>query len=230
MDSENAPLLLNHDELEVNVTHANPNAGRSQPQTQAQQHLCSRCACEVDSDSYKITPRHILIFAAIVWCLTIFSLLVGHMAVGERPKFTTVFVTIWTFVTLPILLVLLIMGHRRHSRHKLGRTVTQIRVLCALAVSWLLLVTGLITLNANPSSTCGWWNRGDCRKLLTAAHAFSWILIVTLFSAAYATYRRAVSLHGTAMVLPPPPPMVPAWRLSGVADNEGPMSEGNLKI
>jgi hypothetical protein len=50
-----------------------------------------------------------------------------------------------------------------------------------------------------------------------------------VFSAAYATYRRAVAVHGTELVRPPPPPMVPAWRLSGVADNET-ISEGVLKI
>jgi len=233
MDSENAPLLLNDEAAEVHIPHANQsNAGRSQVP-----HLCSRCSNELDTHSYKITLRHILLFVAIVFCVTIFSLLVGHMAVGKRPTVVSVFVAIWTHVTLAVLVLLLCFGRRRHAHRKLGRTVTQIRVLCALAVSWLFLMGGMIALNTDPDSMCGWWNRGgwwndrgDCRKLFSAAHAFCWILIVTLFSAAYATYRRAVTMHGTAMVLPPPPPMVPAWQLSGVADTEGAISEGALKI
>lgn len=98
MDPENAPLLLD-DENEINHTqaHANqPSAGRSQAQ-----HLCSRCENGLDSQSFKTTPRHLLIFgnasrlatavlpgggsneltAAILFCIIIFSLFVGHMAV-----------------------------------------------------------------------------------------------------------------------------------------------------
>ncbi|KAJ7792415.1 hypothetical protein B0H14DRAFT_2931411 [Mycena olivaceomarginata] len=154
------------------------------------------------------------------------------MAVGEKPNVITVFATIWTHVTIGVLFLLLWLGRRCYSHHRLGRTVTQIHVLCALAVSWLFLMAGIITLNTNTNSMCGWhwYNRSDCRRLFYAAHAFSWILIITLFSAAYATYRRAVAVHGTELVRPPPPPMVPAWRLSGVADNERPTSEGALKI
>ncbi|KAJ7359208.1 hypothetical protein DFH08DRAFT_845407 [Mycena albidolilacea] len=242
MDSENAPLLLD-DENETNhiQAHANqPSAGRSQAQ-----HLCSRCENELDSQSFKTTPRHLLIFAAILFCIIIFSLFVGHMAVEptamyfrngrafyvpaeKRANVITVFAAIWTQGTLGVLLLLLCMGRRRHSHHKLSRTVTQIRVLCALAVSWLFLMAGIVTLHTSTGSRCGW--NGDCQRLFFAAHAFSWILIVTLFSAAYATYRRAVTVHGTELVRPPPPPMVPAWRLSGVADNERPISEGVLKI
>ncbi|KAF8190311.1 hypothetical protein K438DRAFT_1971187 [Mycena galopus ATCC 62051] len=160
------------------------------------------------------------------------------MAVGDSPNGISVFVAIWTHVTLAVLIVLLCMGRRRYSQHKLGRTVIQIRVLCALGVSWLLLMAGIITLNTNTDAMCGTrrsyyyrnYTRDDCRRLFYAAHAFSWVLTVTLFSAAYATYHRAVALHGTALVVPPLPPMVPAWRLSTVGDNEGPLSEGTLKI
>ncbi|KAJ7792902.1 hypothetical protein B0H14DRAFT_2928576 [Mycena olivaceomarginata] len=59
MDPENAPLVLD-DENETNhiQAHANqPSAGRSQAQ-----HLCSRCENELDSQSFKTTPRHLLIF------------------------------------------------------------------------------------------------------------------------------------------------------------------------
>ncbi|KAF8190315.1 hypothetical protein K438DRAFT_921799 [Mycena galopus ATCC 62051] len=229
MDSENAPLLLN-DENTANVAHTDQsNAGRSQAG-----HLCSSCSGKMDPQ--KTTLRHVLIFAAFLWCIMIFSLLVAHMVIGERPNVITVFVAIWTHVTLAVLIVLLLMGRRRYSHHKLGRTVTQIRVLCALGSSWLLLLAGVVTLHPNSDAMCypggGYYNyrHGDCRRLFKTAHGFSWILTVTLFSAAYATYHRAVALHGTALVVPPPPPMVPAWRLSTVADKEGPLSEGTLKI
>ncbi|KAJ7233562.1 hypothetical protein B0H12DRAFT_1327855 [Mycena haematopus] len=223
MDSENAPLLLNDE----NLVEANQsNAGRS--------HLCSRCSNELDPHhNFKLTMRLILILAALFWCITIFSLLVGHMAVGEKPNVITVFVAIWTHVTVAVLIVLLCLGRRRHSDHKLGRTVAQIRVLCALGLSWLLLMAGMISLNANPNSICDfhWYSNGtECLSLFSAAHAFSWILTVTLFLAAYATYRRALAIHGTTMVIPPPRPLVPAWRLSAVSENRGPFSEGNLKI
>ncbi|KAJ6488053.1 hypothetical protein C8R45DRAFT_264759 [Mycena sanguinolenta] len=168
--------------------------------------------------------------AALLWCILVFSLLVGHMAVGDKPNVISVFVAIWTIVTFAVLIVLLCVGSSRYSGYKLGRTVTQIHVLCALGVSWLLLMAGIITMNANPNSMCGRYYRGDCRKLFYAAHAFSWILTITLFSAAYATYRRAVAIHGATMTIPPPPPMVPAWRLSSVADNEESMREGTVKI
>ncbi|KAK7039517.1 hypothetical protein R3P38DRAFT_480908 [Favolaschia claudopus] len=226
-DSETAPLILN-DENQIDVKQVDvpqvddSNAGRSQA------HICSRCASEMDSSP--LTARHILIVLAVFWCILIFSLIVGHMAVGERANVVSVFVAIWTHVTLAVLILLLCLGRRRYSHLRLSRTVSQIRVLCGLATSWLLLMCGIITLTANPDSMCGYWNRGDCRRLFYAAHAFSWILIVTLFSAAFATYRRAVKLYGKTKVMPPPPPMIPAWRLSGVADSEGPMSEGSLKI
>ncbi|KAJ7912849.1 hypothetical protein B0H13DRAFT_2659873 [Mycena leptocephala] len=114
----------------------------------------------------------------------------------------------------------LCMGRRRHSHRKLGRAVTQIRVLCALAFSWILLMFGMITQNVS-DSVCGRWY-GDTCGLFTSAHVLSWILILTLLLAAYATYRRAVTIHGVVMVpLPAPPPMVPAWHLSGVTDGEG---------
>ncbi|KAF8190298.1 hypothetical protein K438DRAFT_921354 [Mycena galopus ATCC 62051] len=182
MDSENAPLLLNH-EHEGNVAHGNhANTGRSQAE-----HLCSSCSGNLDSrKTSQTTLRHVLIFAAFLWCIVIFSLLVAHMAVGEKPTVFTVFVAIWTHVTLAVLIVLLCMGRRRHSHHKLGRTVTQIRVLCALGVSWTLLMAGIITLNTDADAMCrsyGWrynsYTSDDCRKLFYAAHAFSWVLIVT---------------------------------------------------
>ncbi|KAF8190314.1 hypothetical protein K438DRAFT_921902 [Mycena galopus ATCC 62051] len=102
MDSENAPLLLN-DENTANVAHADQsNAGRSQAG-----HLCSSCSGKMDPQ--KTTLRHVLIFAAFLWCIMIFSLLVAHMVIGERPNVITVFVTIWTHVTLAVLIVLLIL-------------------------------------------------------------------------------------------------------------------------
>ncbi|KAJ6488056.1 hypothetical protein C8R45DRAFT_986438 [Mycena sanguinolenta] len=99
------------------------------------------------------------------------------------------------------------------------------------------LMAGIIALNANTNTDImcerNPWNhtpRDNCRRLFYASRAFAWILTATLFSAACATHRRAVAVHGTTMTIPPPPPMVPAWRLSSGADNEAPSKEGTLKI
>jgi len=51
--------------------------------------------------------------------------------------------------------------------------------------------------------------------LFTTAHALAWFLIITLFGAAFATYRRAVNIHGA---LVPNPAMISAWRLSDIAN------------
>ncbi|KAJ6588822.1 hypothetical protein B0H19DRAFT_1101300 [Mycena capillaripes] len=205
MDSENQPLLAD--------VEAPADAGRSEPQAQ---HICSRCSSEMgiqrESGDFSITWRHILIFVAIMFSGIIFTLFVLQMKIHE-PNVLTVLVTVWTGVTNTILVVLLYMGGRHKS--KLGRTVTQIQALCALGFSWILLMLGMITQNGNPE-ICG-WNFRAC-DLYTTAHVFSWFLIVILFGAAYATYRRAVKIHGST---PIPVPPVPAWRLSTVADGEG---------
>ncbi|KAJ7927530.1 hypothetical protein B0H13DRAFT_1970776 [Mycena leptocephala] len=72
---------------------------------------------------------------AILLAVTVVGLLMAEMAVMGIPTALTVFVNIWAPITITILIVLLYMGRRHHSRCKLGRTVTQIRVLCALAFS-----------------------------------------------------------------------------------------------
>ncbi|KAF7360401.1 hypothetical protein MVEN_00770000 [Mycena venus] len=191
MDSDShAPLLA---DVESSV------AGLSQA------HLCSRCTGELDSpehrSTFETTPRHVFMSVAILFCIIIFGLLVGHFVVGHRPNVLTVFIVIWTDVTLVILAVLLNKGRRCHVQTKLGRTVTQIRALCALAVSWSFLVIGMLS-EENSSDICRWRYNADCRALFTAAHVFVWLLIATLFAAAYATYRRAVAIHGSTMVPP----------------------------
>ncbi|KAJ7266947.1 hypothetical protein B0H12DRAFT_140932 [Mycena haematopus] len=197
--------------------------------TPSQTHLCSQCMREVQSaeprTALKLSGRFVLMSAAALLCILIFALVVAHLAIGERPNVITVFVPIWSDVTAAVVLVLLYVG-RRHSHHRLGRTLTQIRVLCALGVSWLLVLHALTTTQTSPNICHRYWNHNRdtnraCRGLFTAAHVFAWVLTITLFSAAYATYRRAVAIHGTAVVPVPEPVVVPAWRLSGVGENEG---------
>ncbi|KAF7344574.1 hypothetical protein MSAN_01939500 [Mycena sanguinolenta] len=213
MDPENTPVPAD----------LGSDAGPSGSQT----HLCSRCMREVESavhvhrKPFEITVRVILMSVACLLCILIFALVVGHLAVGEKPNAITVFLTIWTDVTLAIVCILLYMGHR-HPEHKLGRTVTQIRVLCALGVSWIFLLLAMMGLQFTRDAIChGYWNDAGCRGLFIAAHVFSWLLMFTLFAAAYATYRKAVTIHGATMVPLPETVMVPAWRLSGVAETEG---------
>ncbi|KAK7039513.1 hypothetical protein R3P38DRAFT_3181263 [Favolaschia claudopus] len=226
MDSENATLLLNTDDPPQ--PHADfieqSSAGRSEDQ---QEHLCHRCAA---NDSGKLTLRLFLTCVAMFWCMIIFALDIGHMSIG-RPTFVSVFVAIWADVTLSLLIILLYFGRRRYADHPLNRTVTQIKVLGALAISWLLLMAPIINTNVQTEDGERLWSYNhDCTRLFTAAHAFAWVLIVTLLLAAYATYRRAVKLHGTDEVAPPPPAKVSAWRLSGVADTQGLMGEGTPRI
>ncbi|KAJ7640900.1 hypothetical protein DFH06DRAFT_625084 [Mycena polygramma] len=195
MDSENQPLLA---DIDTHDDHSN--AGRSQ----SQEHLCTRCSSELSSNPKLgcwTNLRLILFSVAILFSVTIFALLVAQMAVASA-SVIGIFVVIWTDVTITTLAVLLFMGRRRNAHRKLGRTVTQIRVLCALAVSWLFLMVGMIAQNPH-RSVCGgiiiWYDIDSC-GLFTSAHVLSWFLIITLFSAAFATYRKAVTTHGTAMV------------------------------
>ncbi|KAJ7666268.1 hypothetical protein DFH06DRAFT_1386413 [Mycena polygramma] len=190
---------------------------------QSQEHLCTRCSCELNSktspksSSCQTNSRLILFCVAILFSVIIFALLVAQMAVASV-SVIGIFVVIWTDVTITTLAVLLHMGRRRNAHRKLGRTVTQIRLLSALGVSWLLLMVGMIVQNPHRSVCGGRWYDIDSCGLFTSAHVFSWLLIVTLFSAAFATYRKAVATHGTDMVPLPSPPLIPAWRLSTVAD------------
>ncbi|KAJ6488045.1 hypothetical protein C8R45DRAFT_264525 [Mycena sanguinolenta] len=211
MDPENTPVTADLG------TDAGPSG--SQP------HLCKRCMCEVESGvhahrkPFEMTIRVILMAVACLLCILIFALVVGHMAVGEKPNTITVFLSIWTHVTLGAICVLLYMGHH-HSDHKLGRTVTQIRVLCALGVSWIFLLLAILGVQFTRDAICyRYWNDGACLGLFIATHVFSWFLMFTLFASAYATYRRAIAIHGVALVSLPK--VVPAWRLSGVAETEG---------
>ncbi|KAJ7032432.1 hypothetical protein C8F04DRAFT_1396672 [Mycena alexandri] len=209
MDSDTQPLLADHD-VEANIPHEHSKTGDSQ-----HQHICSRCASELSSKTrFKLTLRHILLAVGIVLACSIFSFLVVQMSVADIADVHTVFVAIWTDVTVTALAFLLYLGGHR----KFGRTAFQVRALCALGFSWIALMAGMISQNVNGrvchwASTCGWFS---------TAHVLSWLLIVVLFSAAYATYHRAVTVHGTALVpILDPQPMVAAWRLASVTDNEG---------
>ncbi|KAJ7157510.1 hypothetical protein C8R43DRAFT_996695 [Mycena crocata] len=112
------------------------------------------------------------------------------------------------------------MGRRRNTSRKLGRTVVQIRLICALGFSWIIFIIAMLGLN---KMACGW--SGATCILFTMDHVLAWFLSTALFSAAWATYRRAVTIHGTNMVpIPTPRPFTAAWRLSDIAD------EGAIKI
>ncbi|KAJ7117489.1 hypothetical protein C8R44DRAFT_854368 [Mycena epipterygia] len=150
-----------------------------------------------------------------------FAFSVAEMSTGWRflsPSILQTFVALWTDVTVIVLAVLLYMGRHREPRPKLGHAIVQIRVLCALACSWIIFLVAMISQNG---IACGWgFSHATC-GLFTTVHVLSWFLLFVLFAAAYATYHRAVTIHGTVMVpLPAPPPMIPAWYLASVADGE----------
>jgi len=202
------------------------------PDVDGTQHFCARCSSELElqhgyTDSKKKSNlRAKLIFVAIVLSFMIFAFAVAEMATAgyfDSPTILQLFVALWTGVTITILSFLLYMGCRRpspdQSRHPLGRTPIQIYILCALAVTWIIFMIAMMT--QNPVVCARWYGPVPC-GMFTTAHVLSWFLIIALFWAAYATYRRAVAIHGTSsVVIQTPPPLVEAWRLSDVADGEG---------
>ncbi|KAJ7699041.1 hypothetical protein B0H17DRAFT_1049975 [Mycena rosella] len=214
MGSDNQPLLVD----------APPSTDVDNGQLQ---HYCARCSSQLEShqdnkESQPWTMRHSLIIVAIILSSVIFIFSVVEMSTGRvfrGPSILQIFVVIWTDMTITFLALLLYMGRRRQAgRRKLGRTVAQVRVLCALASSWTIFMTIMMALNPR---ACGWYSNDVVCGLFTTIHVFTWFLIITLFWAAYATYRRAVTIHGTNMVPLPTTPMVSAWRLSNIADGEG---------
>ncbi|KAJ7765281.1 hypothetical protein B0H16DRAFT_1883273 [Mycena metata] len=220
-DSATKPLLADHDhdiDVEANLPQQEDHSKAGESQHHA---LCSRCSSELISTAepkrlkrnFKLTLRHILLSVGILLSALVFSFLVAQMTEAKRTDFHTVVVTIWTDVTGTTLALLLWLG----SHPKFGRTAFQVRALCVLGFSWIALIGGMISQNANGkvchwAETCGWFN---------TAHVFSWLLIVVLFSAAYTTYRKALAIHGAELVPIPEPRPTPAWRLASVTDNEG---------
>ncbi|KAK7024922.1 hypothetical protein R3P38DRAFT_2778906 [Favolaschia claudopus] len=178
-----------------------------------QHHLCSRCAGQLNAQSsssaIQITWRVVLILLGIFLATTIFSLMTGGMAYDGDASILGIFTTIWTGVTVAVLSALLYAGCRQG--HKLGRTSKQIRILSALAISWIPFIIGMLATNQH---FC-YWSDTYC-GLFTSAHVLTWLLVISLFGAAYATYRRALEVYGSNLVPIPSPPMVAAWRLSEV--------------
>ncbi|KAJ6620652.1 hypothetical protein B0H10DRAFT_2021286 [Mycena sp. CBHHK59/15] len=210
-----------------------PNAEGDPPRVerddaQVSQHFCSRCSGELehrpDYSESTMTHRHKLIHVAIFLAIIIFVLGVGAMFSGSEFRDSSLIelcATIWSDVTIATLAILLHTGRFNGWCPKLlGRTTAQIYVLCGLGISWIVLIIPMVARNKEAcydrhttNAFCG---------LYTTSHVLSWFLFITLFVAAYAAYRRAVTIHGTAPVpVPRPPRLVPAWRLSDVADGEG---------
>ncbi|KAJ6517798.1 hypothetical protein DFH09DRAFT_233093 [Mycena vulgaris] len=214
MDSDTEPLI------KVDASEGE-NASRSPPQ-----HFCARCSSELEShqdhkEPKPWTPRHILIIVAMVLSTLMFTFSVAEMATAyrfESPSILQVFVALWTDVTMSFLGLLLYMGLRHESRRKLGRTDVQIKAMSALAFSWIIFMLPMMA--ENPEACHGWRTTSETCGLFTTVHTLAWFLIIVLFGAAYATYRRAITIHGNRMV-PLPAPLVPAWRLSDIADSEG---------
>ncbi|KAJ6456072.1 hypothetical protein C8R45DRAFT_580712 [Mycena sanguinolenta] len=235
MDSETQPLLTD--------TEANDNIGHSEhshptPSPQAE-HLCARCSAQREprnDKGGKITWRLVLLLLAIFFSVTMFNLVVAHMAVAGSASVVGVIVTLWTTSTIVVLGLLLYAGRR--PGHKLGRTAVQVYVLCALALTWIctqkqlpwnlphlrvvwppVLIVGVITQNVQECTWTRWGiHRASC-ALITSADVLTWFLVTTLFAAAYATYRRALAMHGKGTTTVSVP--VPTWCLASVGDVEG---------
>ncbi|CAK5276935.1 unnamed protein product [Mycena citricolor] len=130
------------------------------------------------------------------------------------------------------LLVLLLFRPRRPTLFT--PTITQIQILTSLAIVWIVL---LMLTHAGKIATC----RGNAgvlegvfelaveeldlelgQRMSTCAlyRAEHWVMFVvptSLLLGAFATYRRAVRVHGKGLVpLPVKTPMVEAWRVSSI--------------
>jgi len=223
MDPASQPLLVDatvSGSAAAAAAADHSSAGQSQPQ-----HFCARCSSELGlhhhDDPKRKDLRKIRIFVAIILSILMFAFSVVEMATAwqfHSPSILMLFVALWLVVTVVLLGILLYMGHRRHI---LGRTSIQIYILCGLACSWIIFMVAMMTQNLN---ACGWSSgiSGLTCDMFTLVHLLSWVLIITLSSAAYVTYRRAVAIHGTALVaVQAPSPLIEAWRLSDIADVEG---------
>ncbi|KAJ7073435.1 hypothetical protein B0H15DRAFT_869053 [Mycena belliarum] len=157
------PLLDNAVDLE---------AGPPEPQ-----HFCARCSSELELNQKvpkKWTSRLVLIVVSMILSVLMFAFAVAQMAVVHglygASTILELFVALWTSVTLIILGTLLYKGGR-NSKDKLGRTTFQIKVLCALGVSWIGFLSGLTALNheaCNWIQTCG---------LHTTVNVLTWLLV-----------------------------------------------------
>ncbi|KAJ7289184.1 hypothetical protein C8J57DRAFT_1276943 [Mycena rebaudengoi] len=172
------------------------------------------------------TPRNWLLSAAIFISTCIALLEVSDLAIA--PEFGTsstlpLVVVVWSTVTIAVLAVLVHVSRLSGSDRMLGRTTTHIFALGGLGVSWQSLVVAM-PFHTNKEA-CSFDSAGrsynnkvaNC-ALFTTSHVLAWFLWITLFSAAFAIYRRAVSIHGKAMV--PRPGVVAAWRLSDISEEE----------
>ncbi|KAJ7509728.1 hypothetical protein B0H11DRAFT_2270110 [Mycena galericulata] len=202
-----------------------PDAGHAAPH-----HFCARCSEELAL--YRGIPgppkisnrRRILILVAILLSILMFAFAVVVMSTPRRfgsPIVLQLFVAHWAVITIVFLGVLLYMGRRRETPHPMALTSVQIYVLIGLACSWIVFIIAMLTQNG---TACHTWKYSHLTcGFFTTVHVLSWFLAIILFLAAYATYRRAVTIHGTALVTvpAPPPPKVEAWRLSNIGDEEG---------
>ncbi|KAF7315977.1 hypothetical protein MIND_00114700 [Mycena indigotica] len=190
-------------------------------------HVCARCATEMrggttvedpNGPGVKIHARGALLFVASALSLALFILSIVIMSMSYRKYFFVgeLFVCLWSFTTQVVLCALIYAGwpHRRKRMPKLSKTTAQIKVLCLLALSWIPLATGAII--ETDDNACPW--DSICAPFVLV-NILIWFLMIALYGAAFATYRRAVKIHGKELVQNPQ--KIPAWRLSEVNGAEG---------
>ncbi|KAF7308244.1 hypothetical protein HMN09_00672300 [Mycena chlorophos] len=197
-------------------------------QVEAPVHVCARCASEIRGGvafedphrrHHRITARGLLLASSIIFCVVLFVLSIVNMATGYDFFVGELFVCLWAFFTEFVVATLIYAGWRRRKvgkfMLKLSKNTTQIAVLCLLALSWIPITTGTI-IEANRACSWGWYR--EC-TLFVLVDIFVWFLMIALSGAAFATYRRAVKMHGRELV--DNPNKIPAWRLSEVNSVEG---------
>ncbi|KAF8216992.1 hypothetical protein K438DRAFT_1798120 [Mycena galopus ATCC 62051] len=158
----------------------------------------------------------------LAYCATcisscIFALsLAEFFAAGHYNRFTgicQIFVAIYSVLTSLTMMILLLLGRTRGSRHTLARAVSQIYVLCGMGLTWIGVECTLVAINDKVYGRTSAW----IYFVFVIENILCWSLFITMFGTAYATYRRAVTVHGDKLVTVVEP--VAAWTLSHISDS-----------
>ncbi|KAJ7289203.1 hypothetical protein C8J57DRAFT_1276980 [Mycena rebaudengoi] len=187
------------------------------------EHFCARCSTAMGSEARPPNHRRKLLYAACL-AVVIFAFAIAAMCTAwqfEKPSIVQLFVALWSVPTIAVLVILYCMSRIRDSPVPvLSNTLNQVCIVSALGLTWFILVVAMLTQN---TEICTGWGKSHVGcAMFTTSHVFSWVLFIALFYTAYAIYSRAVAIHGAALVpLPGPPPVIAAWKLSVVADDEG---------
>ncbi|KAF7326234.1 hypothetical protein MKEN_00476100 [Mycena kentingensis (nom. inval.)] len=211
------------------------------------EHLCTRCSKEMGvgageeemrlRNDLRLLVRNALVLVAALLALVLFILAVIDLAevpwdIEPIQIAVSVFSLPSTFILLALLGATSLATEAPPSCEKglrksrllarLRSTGIQIRILMNLAALWIGTSTFLAIRN---SGACYRYYRCG---IFTAEHALCWVVVAALVLATFLTYRRAVAIHGRALV--PVVVMLPAWKAAEVAARVPGGQEGGIVL